>query len=152
MRIPQSRSSLAAAMLTLASLPALAAFVMRPAVPPQPQNATITFHVHTAPGSADSGTLGQTTSVVLAVSKPGRTPLVTGQPTAGQVDGTHSFSSGNTAAAISQYYGDLLAGSGWVAGVDFLLTDNSIHFYSVGAISLDCNHRQLYAGLSVGRH
>lgn len=135
--------------LILATAP-LAAFVMRPAVPQIPQHATITFHVTpTTPGAGGSGLLDQTTQVVLAVSKSGKNALVAGQPGAGQVDGVHSFANGSSALTIAQDHAGLLTGGGWVAGVDFLRTDNSIHLYGIADITLDCDHQQLYAGVSV---
>jgi hypothetical protein len=93
---------------------------------PKPTNGTVAFYV------PEVTTLEIRTS--LTVEKPGKNPLVNGNPQPpqpGQVDGNHNFPEGTTSGGIGSYYKGLLTNAGWKEPEDFTSDGGVINFYGI---------------------
>ncbi|MBN2489736.1 MAG: hypothetical protein JXQ29_02680 [Planctomycetes bacterium] len=106
--------------------------------PPAATNATIAFVVPT-----ESGMTTGRFAAVLAVAKPGKTPLVSGAARPGEVGGRHNFPEGANAGAIAVYYAMLLCHAGWEEGTDFAVHGSVLRLLGVTALAQGATNGQV---------
>jgi len=112
-----------------------------------PTNGSVSFKAQCPLGVFD-----QAITAVITVSKTGKKSLVNGAPGANEVDGRKEFPRSTQMSAVPAYYDTLLSSNGWVAGTDYVVSGNSIHFYGISQLDCGSNHKHLsvYASVDSG--
>lgn len=112
--------------------------------PPATTNGSVSFDVICEHGG-EQGVIDQTIRAVVTVEKPGRKPLVNGNPGPDQVDGGHNFPAGTTAGGVADYYRLLLLNAGWLEGTDFSVAGGTINFRGISKLDSGSSHGHLKA-------